>query len=81
MAGSLEKRIADLERLYGTGSGNPAEEPEGWREKMALHASSDRARLPTSPRPAIEQKVQKVRKQAEDRAGFAALSPAYRRIT
>ena len=35
MAGSLEKRIADLERLYSAGSGNLAEGLEGWREKMA----------------------------------------------
>lgn len=35
MARSLEKRIADLERLYSAGSGNLAEGPEGWREKMA----------------------------------------------
>jgi hypothetical protein len=35
MAGSLEKRLADLERLYSAGSGNLAEGPEGWREKMA----------------------------------------------
>jgi hypothetical protein len=35
MARSLEKRIADLERLHSAGSGNLAEGPEGWREKMA----------------------------------------------
>jgi len=35
MAGSLEKRITNLERLYSTGSGNLAEGPEGWREKLA----------------------------------------------
>ncbi len=31
---SVEKRIADLERLYNAGSGNLAEWPPGWREKM-----------------------------------------------
>ena len=35
MARSVEKRIADLERLYSASSGNLAEGPEGWREKMA----------------------------------------------
>ena len=35
MAGSLEKRLADLERLYSADSGNLAKEPEGWQEKMA----------------------------------------------
>jgi hypothetical protein len=32
--GGLERRIADLEKLYSAGSGNLAEGPEG-REKMA----------------------------------------------
>jgi hypothetical protein len=35
MAGSLEKRIADLERLYSAGSGNPAEGPQG-RQGVAV---------------------------------------------
>jgi hypothetical protein len=33
MAGSLEKRIADLERLYSTDA--RTDRPEGWREKIA----------------------------------------------
>ena len=33
MAGSLEKRLADLEMLYSTDT--HADRPEGWREKMA----------------------------------------------
>ena len=45
MAGSLEKRIADLERLYSTDLGNPAGSPEGRREKMAasLRRAEERA--------------------------------------
>jgi hypothetical protein len=35
MARNLAKRLADLERLYSAGSGNLAEGPEGWRDKMA----------------------------------------------
>jgi hypothetical protein len=35
MAESLEKRIADLERLYSAGSGNPAEGPQG-RQGVAV---------------------------------------------
>ena len=33
MAGSLEKRVADLEKLYSTGT--RADGPEGWIETMA----------------------------------------------
>jgi hypothetical protein len=35
MARNLAKRLADLERLYSADSGNLAEGPEGWRDKMA----------------------------------------------
>ena len=35
MAGSLEKRLAHLERLYSAAPGNLAEGPEGWREAMS----------------------------------------------
>jgi hypothetical protein len=47
MAGSLEKRLADLERLYSAGSGNLAQRPEGWREKMAaaLRRGEEKAAL------------------------------------
>jgi hypothetical protein len=34
MAGSLEKRVADLEKLYSTAT--RADGPEGWRERMAV---------------------------------------------
>ena len=37
MAESLEKRIADLERLYSAGSGNPAEGPQG-RQGVAVRS-------------------------------------------
>ena len=47
MAGSLEKRLADLERLYSAGSGNLANGPEGWRETMAasLRRAEEKAAL------------------------------------
>jgi hypothetical protein len=47
MAGSLEKRLADLERLYSAGSGNLAEGPQGWQEKMAatLRRGEEKAAL------------------------------------
>jgi hypothetical protein len=35
MAGSLEQRIGNLEKLYSAGSGSLAEGPEGWMETMA----------------------------------------------
>jgi hypothetical protein len=35
MAGSLEQRIGNLEKLYSAGSGSLAEGPEGWREAMS----------------------------------------------
>jgi hypothetical protein len=47
--GSLERRVADLEKLCSAGSGNLAEGPEGWREKMA--ASLRQA--PGSTRPSV----------------------------
>jgi len=47
MAGSLEKRLADLERLHSASSGNLAEGPQGWREKMAatLRRGEEKAAL------------------------------------
>ena len=35
MGRSVEKRLADLERLYSADTGDLAEGPEGWREKLA----------------------------------------------
>jgi hypothetical protein len=47
MAGSLEKRLAHLERLYSAAPGNLAEGPEGWREKLAttLRRGEEKAAL------------------------------------
>ncbi len=47
MAQNLAKRLADLERLYSTGSGNPEEGPEPWREEMAasLRRAEERAAI------------------------------------
>jgi hypothetical protein len=46
MAGSLEQRIGNLEKLYGAGSGSLAEGPEGWREAMSasLRQAEQKAR-------------------------------------
>jgi len=45
MAGSLEKRIEVLEKLYSTDT--RADRPEGWREKMAasLRRAEEKAAL------------------------------------
>jgi hypothetical protein len=45
MAGSLAKRIADLERRYSVDT--RADRPEGWREKMAasLRRGEEKAAL------------------------------------
>ena len=45
MAGSLEKRVADLEKLYSTAT--RADGSEGWREKMAasLRRAEEKAAL------------------------------------
>jgi hypothetical protein len=47
MAGSLEKRLAHLERLYSAAPGNLAEGAEGWREKLAttLRRGEEKAAL------------------------------------
>jgi hypothetical protein len=47
MAGSLEKRLAHLERLYSAAPGNLGEGPEGWREKLAttLRRGEEKAAL------------------------------------
>ncbi|HEY6711603.1 MAG TPA: hypothetical protein VI055_04975 [Rubrobacter sp.] len=72
MAGSLEKRITDLERLYSASIGNLAEGPEGWREKMAatLRRGEEKAALEevqgdSRRRPALNNLYKRIKREPD----------------